>query len=546
MKKKIFLTLAIVMVLTCLFAIGVSAEEVEKPTRTKIQVLESDIVLFDDGFSCPSAYIVKDQTGLAFDFTYTTALGKNYAVSNIVELDIPQGITFIGQYFFQKNTTLKKCSIPASVTTLQQCIFQQATGLEELVFEHTEDSELDHFPNWMVWGCTSLKALSMPDCITQMTGVGQFQGCTNLTAVYLSKNLESIGSGEGNTASFGACPKLFFVNEPFTYDSVPEEKPTVYYFPDNLTSLPSGGEVFKNCTNLNDVLVFPTGVTELSNSWAFCNANAIKIVFLGDMTDVCTTKNGNAWNKNITIYFCNENDKSASDLTMNTSAGKVFCYAEGNTDHLSEKTEEKAATCTEAKGVYEYCFCGQIINSTTEGDPLGHEQGELVSKYFPAIVNGDGSLNYFADMVTEHNCTRCDAIIEGTEPNTALFAADGYSIPEKDDSTCISHTIKVNKTNVAKYEALTGDKVDYGVVAGTSTSLSSPVVINNGEIEADTYALVGDMTGTEYTKLVIKVTGLEPGDQISCNAYIVFNKDSEKIYYLCGSTVTKTALPKSL
>ncbi|MBO5338456.1 MAG: hypothetical protein J6A96_02015 [Clostridia bacterium] len=298
---------------------------------------------------------------------------------------------------------------------------------------------------------------------------------------------------------------------------------------------------------MNDVIVFNENIKTLNDGWAFNGAKACTLVFLGDMGDISTT--GTSWTKQTAIYFCNEADTDSSCYNTNTTniASKfVYCHAEGNTEHLSEKTEEKAATCTEAKGVYEYCFCGKIINSTTEGDPLGHEQGELVSKYFPAIVGGDGSLNYFADMVTEHDCTRCDAIIKGTELNTALFAADGYSIPEKDDSTCISHTIKVNKTNVAKYEALTGDKVDYGVVAGTSTSLSSPVVINNGEIEADTYALVGDMTGTEYTKLVIKVTGLEPGDEISCNAYIVFNKDSEKIYYLCGSTVTKTALAKSL
>ena len=150
MKKKLLLILSMVALFVMVFAFSVSAEVttyVDAPTKNIVQVSAEDIVLFDDGFSCPSAYICKDQTGLSLDFSWINGkTGKSYTVANVLELDIPQGTTFIGQYFFNKNTTLKKCSIPDSVTTIQQCMFQQATALEELVMEHDEDDELKEFP----------------------------------------------------------------------------------------------------------------------------------------------------------------------------------------------------------------------------------------------------------------------------------------------------------------------------------------------------------------------------------------------------------------
>ena len=63
MKKKIFLMLTLVLMLSCLFVITVNAELTtydDAPSKTNIQVKLDDVVVFDDGFSCPSAYIFKD------------------------------------------------------------------------------------------------------------------------------------------------------------------------------------------------------------------------------------------------------------------------------------------------------------------------------------------------------------------------------------------------------------------------------------------------------------------------------------------------------
>ncbi|MBO5339133.1 MAG: leucine-rich repeat domain-containing protein [Clostridia bacterium] len=233
------------------------------------------------------------------------------------------------------------------------------------------------------------------------------------------------------------------------------------------------------------------------------------------------------------------------NATLQTpSEGANWHLYEPGTDYTSE------ATCELPAGSFKLCFCGKVCEQTVvEGSvALGHlKDGAEITITFPLV---DNVPNYFANQIYNYCCQRegCGKSLSEEQLDTALFEVGGYSTPENGEASgCISHTIRVNKANVLEYERISGDTVNYGVTAGASTSIGSPVVINNlGEIEADTYALIADMTGTQYTKLVIKVTGLEAGNTISCNAYIVFNKESDKIYYLCANKVSKTAVSKSL
>ena len=541
MAKKLSFMLTMVALFACLFALSVSAEVVtyDDITRTKITVSTDDLVVFDDGFTCPSAYICKDQTDLSLDFSaITEKTGKSYTVANVKELDIPEGIKSIAQYFFSKNTTLVKCSIPASTTTLNQCIFQEATALEELVMEHTEDSELDHFPNWMVWGCTSLKAFSMPDCITKMTGIGQFNGCKSMTALYLSKNLVSIDSGAGGTASFGNNPKMFFVNEPFTYDNIPTEKPRVYYFPSKLTSLPSGGEVFKNSTNLNDVLVFPAGVTSIANGWAFNGANAISIVFLGDMVNVSTT--GNAWNSGITLYFCNEADKSASDLTgLGGNPKKVYCHADGNTTHLLEKTVSTEADCVNNKKEASLCFCGtEFSKQEVENTALGHEYDVAKGAIDLGIVYAEG---FFKAGVHSIDCARCD-VVENASVKP-IFHWVGYSAKTFGDEKAFGQQYVINQKELGDYKAYVesqGDIFSYGVVAAGASSAGKPLSVVGNEVVNKEGAQSICFDQLSYDAFFMNISGIDAGSldvALMCCAYV---RVGDEIVYLDNNQTVDT------
>ena len=187
----------------------------------------------------------------------------------------------------------------------------------------------------------------MPDCITTITGDRAFASCTNLTAVYLSKNLTSIidcgdGSGRGDLATFDGNSKMYFVSEPFTYDSIPE-KPSIYYFPENLQSLANNG-LFRNNSALNETVVFSDKLTSIVYTYMFERAGNQTVVFLGDMENV-TAQN---WSTK-TIYFANEAELSDSDIpTLTGSQTRIYCNAAGNTQHLhNPKADARVdATCT--------------------------------------------------------------------------------------------------------------------------------------------------------------------------------------------------------
>ena len=408
MKKKFLLALVVVSALICIFAISISAatmtsidgetltitEYDDAPSKTNITVSINDLVVFDDGFVCPSAYIFKDNAinygdgdgdariQYCLDFTYIN--GKRaaetgdenfaYTYKNIVEFDLPEGVTHFTKRAFQNVTTIRKVTIPRTVKTISAATFQNASGLEEFVFEHTEEDDLKNIPGYMFYGCKKLKAVSLPDCATKLADIATFASCSTLGAVYLPKNLTTIVSGGGGSrnATFDDCYALYFVNTPFTTSDTAPAKPTIYYFPKNLESI-SDNSVMRECQSLNDVLVFGEKITTMPNQFFFQNGPANKIVFLGDMTTVSTLY----WGKTTHIYFANPADKSTDDVTFSGGKTAVFCNAEGNTTHLKEKTVETEATCTLAKGTHDLCFCGYAISSqTVDGSlPLGHAAG---------------------------------------------------------------------------------------------------------------------------------------------------------------------------
>ena len=559
MKRKLFLATLISVVLVCLFAIGVSAEDAiydygDAPTLTNITFSADDIVVFSDGFSCPTAYISSDKTEAPngwegaltiqdlFDFSYIRGkTGKNYGFGDIVSLDLPEGVTYLGGAAIAGATNLVRISLPATITDCGYRMFRGCVNLEECVFEHAPNNTVgptDLDPEFF-YGCTKLKAVSLPDSIQRFGWTendansynSYFYGCESLTAIYLPRNLQTIyGKDDGKSVFYG-LQNAYFVNEPFTYDNIPE-KPEIYYFPDGLATMT--GTPFKDCKNLNEILVFGTGTTSITRGYEFENTEAGNgkkptVVFLGEITSI----NTNGWNVNA-VYVTNATSGASGSATV------YYCKANGNTNHLFAFRHDKAPTCTEDGVNGASCFCGEnniiII-------PKTHDYGKTVVN----DVWGWLDNNYYEDANYIHVCQICSEQYSGDKvDDTRLFNKGmGYSVPEAGTQDSISHTIIVNKINVQKYEAYANVKINYGVVAAVGDSLGTPIKIENGEIsENGGQSIVGDMTNTQYTKLVVRISNVPAQTEINCNAYIVFNK--QDIYYLCGGVVAKTAVAKSL
>ncbi len=539
MKKKFLFVLSLIAVMVSAFAISVSAAVTtydDAPTKQNITVSTDDVVVFDDGFTCPSAYVFKDEKSIAkgdhtgkigltsnLDFSYINEkTGASYSLSRIVELDIPEGITTLGEYSFTRFPG-ERVSIPKTVTTINKCSFEKSAKLEECVFEHTADSELKSLPSWMFQGCTSLVAFSFPECIESINADHEFAECTNLTAVYLPSGLTTFTTSSKNESSvFFNCQNMYFVSEPFTYESIPE-KPSVYYFPSGLTTMT--GELFKICKNLNETLVFPEGVTEITNSWAFetnSTSTVKNIVFLGDMTALKTSN----WKmaSGAKIIFANPNDKDASSLTsLSGSHTKIYCASETDpSNHLAERIEATAATCTENRSTKSYCFCGTLVEEKVDEDTLlGHSHTVFIDLVY-ADISKDGYYSY--------KCERCNDVNNDTVA-TALFVNLGYSAAEYDDGV-MSIGFKVNEDAISAYEAAKGVTLSYGVFAGSKENIGNDDIFDKDGNE-QTDVIIADITDCDFVLFNLKIYGFTEDQKeidIAVGAYVGTTKDSTTEY----------------
>ena len=545
MKNKIFLLLTLVLMLSLMLVVSVSAEVTtydDAPQRTKIQIKTDEIIEFYDGFKCPAGYVFKDSSTIGtgnyntkfedyMDFTYINGkLGKTeedgnlYTYADVKGFDIPTGITHVAKYAGMNGTTLKWVTFPDTITSLSNAIFQSATGLEECTFKFSENNTMRVFPSYMFYGCKNLKAFSMPDCFTSLHDVAHFSGCTSLSAVHLSNSLEvwSSGGGGSRNATFDDCVNMYFVNEAFTYDNIPQ-KPEVYYFPTNLKSI-SNNSVCRECKNLNNVLVFGTKLTEMPNQYFFQNGPANKIVFLGDMTKVSTQY----WGKTTQILFANPADKSLDDVVYSGGRTTVFCNAEENAGHLAEKIVSVEAGCEVDAGLVTYCFCGrEISKDAIEGTALSHDYDYLNNENAKLI--SFVYTNYSKSGIKTVCCANCGE--NGDIETAPLFECQGYSASELGNGISLGYKVNIEAINAFTSE--TGSTVKYGVFAVAQSKLGENNVLDqNGN--ATEGVISAEIKRTDFSAFDIKIVGFETDAQkstmLAIGAYAAVTKDGVTTY----------------
>ena len=538
--KKIVFIISMVALLVCVFAVGASAvtiyDDFDITSLENIEYRADDVIVFDDGFSCPSVYVFKDVKAIgkgqwsspdglknALDFTYINSkvAPKEYGFDDIDSIDIPQGVTSMAQYACNSLKTIRVVSIPDTLVTFGGTCFQNASGLEYCIMEHGEDSTLTTLPGTMFSGA-GLKAFSMPDCITTLSSGKEFQNCKSMKAVYLSKNLTSIN---GSNACFDYCEKMYLVNDSFvaTNESEIPAKPSIYYFPSSLTTLSASAGVFRGAKNINDVLVFGENLTAVSNRVTFQDSPANTIVFLGDMTEVIAYETYYWGTKN--LIFANPADKSESDLNLvkRSSTNAYFCYGEGTANHIKELSKTTDATCTSPAISADFCFCGQFIpnTETTVSDALGHSHTIYIDTVYE---------DYASDGYKKYECDRCgDLNVDQKVPK--LFVFLGYSASEYGDAQ-IYVKYSVNSEAVDDYEKATGKTLNYGVFATTSNAIGNNDIFDeNGLARAD--VTVADVTNSGFTFFSLKLFGFAEGQtdiDLAMGAFVGTSVDNTTEY----------------
>ena len=226
---------------------------------------------------------IPDYYFAAYNDTSRNALNKY--VKNI---QLPSGVTSIGNNAFQYCTELALTSLPSGVTSIGNSAFQYCTKLA-----------LTSLPNGVIsignnafQYCRELALTSLPNGVTSI-GIAAFNGCTKLALTSLPSGVTSIGS-----ITFNGCTKLALTSLPSGVTSIGSQA-----F-DNcielaLTELPSGVTsiamyAFRKCTNLAEMTCL--GNITIIKSDAFSNCTKLSKFALPNITRVPTLDSTNSFN----------------------------------------------------------------------------------------------------------------------------------------------------------------------------------------------------------------------------------------------------------
>ena len=325
----------------------------------------------------------------------------------------------------------------------------------------------------------------------------------------------------------------------------------------------NSGTWFRECIALNTTIVMPTAFTNSTVVQMFretANASNIKnVVYLGDMESIAWSER----NHHINFIFANPNDTDISSVTFSSfynnlnsdcyfyfcSTGYRYTMAVASADKIADTLVKnsyrhlhnpnadsyKDATCTDAAGDYQFCFCGTPIGFVQNGsDALGHVYNNVINMYFE-------NNNYYADATYVYACPQCEKDVERDETNTSLFTKSGFSASE-DDFGDVVFIVYINDKNIKAYlNKNEGVELSYGLVASANVT-GTPLSYVNGKVEADKNTVKIDMTGLSYNKLTMRVKNV--GDySLHCAGYVSFDG---VISYLNHETVDNTAATVSL
>ena len=257
---------------------------------------------FRDCTSLTEVHISDIAAWCAMEFgTYANPLahaGNLYLNGNLVtELEIPNGVTSIGNHAFEGCTSLASITIPDSVTSIGSYAFEGCTSLASMTIGDSVTSiGLSAFS-----GCTSLTSVTIPNSVSSI-GYSAFSGCTSLTSITIPDSVTSIGG-----SAFSGCTSLISVT-----------------IPDSVTSIEDSA--FYGCTSLTSITI-PDSVTSIENG-AFYYCSSLTEVHISDIAAWCAIEFGNV-SANPLAYAGNLylNGNLVTELVIPDSVTSIGRYA---------------------------------------------------------------------------------------------------------------------------------------------------------------------------------------------------------------------------
>ena len=477
-------------------------------------------------------------------------------------------LTFVGKNAFMKCTSLTELTLPDSVTTVENNIVRES-GIINSPF--TENSRCTSFGMNIFYKCASLENVIIPKGITQTQDEtnndgGLFDRCTSLTTVTFAKGSECTFIG---TRTFNGCSSLVNINLPDTVETL-------------------GAYVFSGCSSLKEITI-PNSVVTIK-SHAFMGCTSLEVIRMGASFAYFNNTGDNSFtynagnvkeiyipksfyatvpettyqvsyafygaSANCKFFYCGtvaEFEIAKANFLTQTSATKenskflnatVITYA----NYLKEPTKYESGRYV----ICEYNTCAAFYDDSHNVEKINDCQGKCsrcpqtvvledaihTSSWVFTDVDGN-EMNVSLEILASYVCKFCKTV-EEKENIPTIFLPIGYSKPEDGDPS-LGYEVSINHKSLNRYEELSGETVQYGLLAGVTTKESNgtPISIDEeGKLQVESNAVIVNMTGSDYTNVEIKIAGINASTVLYCNAYAVIGAN---VSYVCETASNKAS-----
>ena len=474
-----------------------------------------DSITFTEG---PANFI--KQEGILYGYNKLLMVGDK----TVTSVNVPDGITELGEGAFSGCNSLQSVTLPDSLTTIGDSAFKNRTSLQSI----TGGKNVVSLGSEAFSGCTALAQVDFSSL--EKIGYKAFNNCTSLTQIDLS-NATEIGQG-----AFYSCSKLAQVDWPSGLESM-------------------GKEAFVLCTALKEVEI--SGSVQEIPEMAFWGCTALESVVLQEGV---TTIGKNAfdlteeiWNDDYTeASYVNENPqlKSINIPSTVTSVGEYFLRGikennetalifEGNTPPTFES---KTLAGISGEGVNQptvYYPAEAVEAYTAEGSDL------VTNNLVSAPVEGEGNNNQYSLTVTPsatsvYENNTISFTVESTLPQdaaltvgssdttvaTAALSSDQKSITVtgvKEGTATITVSIKLGDVVLAS-ESVTVT-VDERGTSGSSSSGTTRYTVSVEDTDNGTVK-VSPTRASKGSTVTITVT---PDEGYELDKLVVTDKNSDAV-----------------
>ncbi|MBP5665098.1 MAG: leucine-rich repeat domain-containing protein [Clostridia bacterium] len=206
--------------------------------------------------------------------------------TSLASVEIQDSVMSLGNYAFHGCTSLASVEISDSVTRLGEYVFYGCTSLENVIIPDSVSSIGDR----AFLDCSNLKSVTMGNGVTSID-IGAFSGCTGITVVYYTGTLSdwlaiSFFDASATPCIYGAS--LYISGELLTDVVIPDTVTNIDYWkffgctsivsieiPDSVTNI--GLWTFGFCTSLAEITI-PDSVTRIGGA-AFCGCTNLANVY---------------------------------------------------------------------------------------------------------------------------------------------------------------------------------------------------------------------------------------------------------------------------